>query len=358
MLKKILPLTKKLISIKSTPDNKKALEGILNLALSNLRGYKTEIFERNGFKSALVYNTPKRPEKFRIILNGHLDIIPGKENQYLPRIKGNRLYGVGSMDMKANVACLMTVFKDVADKVNYPLGLQLVTDEEIGGFHGTKYQIEKGVRAEFVVVGESTDLNIKNRAKGILWAKISAKGKTAHGAYPWRGENAIWKMNEFLNCLKRQYPVLKKEKWVTTVNVASIGTGNKALNKIPDNCEVWLDLRYVPEDAKTIMGDLRRLLSGELKMEVVAQEPAMLTDENNPHLQLLKRETERAVGKKVRILSANGSSDARHFTSVNCPGVEFGPVGGGISSDEEWVDVPGLETYCRVLEKFLLEGIS
>ena len=108
------------------------------------------------------------------------------------------------MDMKANVACLMTVFKDVADKVNYPLGLQLVTDEEIGGFHGTKYQIEKGVRAEFVVVGESTDLNIKNRAKGILWAKISAKGKTAHGAYPWRGENAIWKMNEFLNCLKRQ----------------------------------------------------------------------------------------------------------------------------------------------------------
>ena len=214
------------------------------------------------------------------------------------------------------------------------------------------------MRAEFVVVGESTDLNIKNRAKGILWAKISAKGKTAHGAYPWRGENAIWKMNEFLNCLKRQYPVLKKEKWVTTVNVASIGTGNKALNKIPDNCEVWLDLRYVPEDAKTIMGDLRRLLSGELKMEVVAQEPAMLTDENNPHLQLLKRETERAVGKKVRILSANGSSDARHFTSVNCPGVEFGPVGGGISSDEEWVDVPGLETYCRVLEKFLLEGIS
>ena len=33
----------------------------------------------------------------------------------------------------------------MANKVDYPLGLQLVTDEEVGGFNGTKYQIEKAL---------------------------------------------------------------------------------------------------------------------------------------------------------------------------------------------------------------------
>ncbi|MFH0712729.1 MAG: M20/M25/M40 family metallo-hydrolase [Candidatus Jorgensenbacteria bacterium] len=354
MLKKILPLAKKLISMKSTPDDREALEKALNLALSDLKGYTVEKFERRGVKSALIYNTPKRPKKFKVILNGHLDVIPGKENQYLPRIKGNRLYGVGSMDMKANVACLIAVFKEVVKKIDYPLGLQLVTDEEVGGFDGTKYQIEKGVGAEFVIAAESTDFNIKNKAKGILWAKVSAKGKTAHGAYPWRGENAIWKISEFLKNLESHYPVPEKEKWVTTVNVAKIGTNNKAFNKIPDDCEVWLDVRYVPEEGGEIVGNLKKILPKGLKLEVLVKEPALATDAKNPYLRLLKKKTEELTKKRVNVLSANGSSDARHFTLVGCPGVEFGPVGGGIASDEEWVDIPSLEKYSRILADFLV----
>src|SRR3989344_4569440 len=132
MLQSIVSLTEKFISIKSTPENAKALGKILELALSNLKGYRIERFEHNRVKSALIYNSLRRPKKFKIILNGHLDIIPGKEHQYVPRIRGRRLYGVGSMDMKANMACLIMVFKEIADKVNYPLGLQLVTDEEVG----------------------------------------------------------------------------------------------------------------------------------------------------------------------------------------------------------------------------------
>ena len=353
MADKILPLAKKLISIKSTPDNRKALSEALNLVVSELEGYKIEKFERRGVKSILVYNTPKRPKKFKIILNGHLDVIPGKDNQYSPKTKGDRLYGVGSMDMKANVACLIAAFKETANKVDYPLGLQLVTDEEIGGFDGTKYQIEKGVRSDFVIAGESTDFNIKNRAKGVLWAKVSAKGKTAHGAHPWRGENAIRKIEEFLRELGKHYPVPKKESWVTTVNVASITTSNRAFNKVPDDCEVWLDARYVPEDSKKIAGNLKKLLPKGLKMEVITNEPALSTDASDSYLRLLKKKTEQITKKKVKILSANGSSDARHFALVGCPGIEFGPVGGDIASDKEWVSIPSLETYSRILAEFL-----
>ncbi len=355
MLKNILSLTKKLISIKSTFDSPKALEEILELSLLHLKGFTIEQFKKNGVKSILVYNSKTRPKKFKVLLNGHLDVVPGKDYRYIPEIKGNKLYGVGSMDMKASVACLIEVFSYVANQVNYPLGLQLVTDEEIGGYNGTKYQIEKGVRAEFIITGESTSFDIVNKAKGILQVKISAKGKTAHGAYPWAGENAIWKINEFLNALQKKYPIPSQEIWAMTVNVSKIETTNKVFNKIPDDCTAWLDVRFVLEEYNIVKKNLLRLLPKGLTLEIVNDEPALSTDENNEFIKLLTLKTKQVTGNNVRLRGANGSSDVRHFARINCAGIEFGPVGGNIGSDQEWVDIPSLEKYYQTLIIFLLD---
>ncbi len=354
MLDKIVALTKEFVSIKSNSENTAELDKILEIALSNLKGYTIERFENKSVKSALIYNAKKRPSRFRIILNGHLDVVPGKEYQYLPKIRGNRLYGVGSMDMKASVACLIMVFKEVANKVDYPLALQLVTDEEIGGFNGTKHQIEEGVRADFVIAGESTDLQIVNRAKGILQVKISAKGKTAHGAYPWRGKNAIWKMNQLLNSLSKQYPIPSGQEWVTTVNLSRIQTSNMTFNKIPDDCEIWLDIRYVPEEADTIVSSIKALLPKGFKLEIIEKEPALNVDENNQYIQKLKMTGEKVINKKIKLYGAQGSSDIRHFIQVDCSGVEFGAIGEGIGSDHEWIDIDSLEKYRLILRDFLL----
>ena len=139
----------------------------------------------------MIYPQKTRPKKFKIILNAHLDVVSGREEQYKPYEKDGKLFGRGAIDMKGAAAVEILVFKEVAKRVSYPLALQLVTDEEIGGFCGTKYQIEKGVRADFVIAGEPTDFGVNNKAKGIIWLKIKTKGKSAHGAYPWRGKNAL-----------------------------------------------------------------------------------------------------------------------------------------------------------------------
>lgn len=353
MLNKIVTLAKEFVSIKSNSDNTAELDKILEIALSNLKGFTIERFEKKGVKSALIYNAQKRPPKFRVILNGHLDVVPGKDYQYLPKIKGDKLYGVGSMDMKASVACLIMAFEEVANKVDYPLALQLVTDEEIGGFFGTKYQIDKGVKADFVIAGESTGLQIANRAKGILQVKISTKGKTAHGAYPWRGENAIWKMNQFLNILENKYPIPDQEVWKTTVNLSRIETSNQSFNKIPDDCEIWLDIRYIPEETDTVVNNIKELLPQGFKLEVVEKEPALLVDESNRYLKILQRVDEQIIKKKVFFYGAQGSSDARHFTNVNMNGIEFGPIGGDIGSDNEWVSIKSLGTYYKIMCEFL-----
>lgn len=350
----ILSLTKKLIAIKSIPTNTKALEECIRIAVAILKGFTIERFDQNGCKSVLIYNTEKRPKRFKILLNGHLDIIPGKEYQYNPTVKNNRLYGVGVMDMKASVASFIEVFKEIAHKIDYPLGLQLVTDEETGGFSGTKYQIDQGVRADFVIVGETTNFAIENEAKGVLWLKISSRGKTAHGAYPWKGENAIWKMNQLLNRLEKRFPTPQQKQWVTTVNLARITTNNQTFNKIPDHCEAWLDIRYVPGETNTILSAIKKLLPKDFTLEIVMKEPAQFVDEKNQQVKLLQSMGAKTIKKKVSLAQGQGSSDARHFARVKCDAIEFGPIGGGMGEDNEWVDIKSLEQYYEILKKFLL----
>lgn len=349
-----LTLSKKLIALKTDPGNKRELRQALQLVEKELKGFHVERFERNGVVSILVSNTPRRSKRFKVLLNGHLDVIPGKDFQYKPKVVGRRLYGVGSMDMKSNVACLIQAFKESAHKVSYPLGLQIVTDEEIGGFDGTQYQVQQGVRADFVIAGETTQFDIVNQAKGILWLKISCIGQSAHGAYPWRGKNAIVKMNRCLADLLKIFPVPSKQAWKTTINISRIETTNHTFNKVPDRCTAWIDLRFLPSEKATILKRFRAALPRGFSVEVVAHEPALYVDSKNPYVRQLKSITEKITRKKVTCYSAQGSSDARHFTRVGCAGVEFGPIGKGIGTDNEWVSIPSLEQYQRILREFLL----
>lgn len=350
----ILPLSQKLISIKTDPDNKKELNQALDLVVSELKDFTVEVFEKNGYKSILAYHGKVRPEKFKVILNGHLDVIPGKHWQYEAKIEGDKMFGVGSMDMKTNDAVMIEVFKEMAPKLDFALGLQIVTDEEIGGFDGTKYQIEQGVKADFVIAGEATNFDIVNKARGILFLKITAKGKTAHGAYPWRGENAIEKLMDFLNKLKEEIPNPEKEKWETSLNIANIEVENKSFNKIPDIANCLIDIRFVPEDSQTILGRVKKLIPDNFELEIIANESVLFVEEKNYYLQKIKEATKKVLNKESVCYGAFGSSDARFYTEFGMKGVEFGLVGGGIGTDEEWVSIQSSKDFYRVLVEFFL----
>lgn len=354
----ILPLAEKLIQLKTDPDNSSVLLEALDLVATQLEGFTVERFERNGAVSLLAYNSTTRPDKFKVILNGHLDVIPGKDWQYQARIDGDKMYGVGSMDMKANVATMLGAFRDVAPRLDFPLGLQIVTDEEIGGFNGTKYQIEQGVRADFVIAGETTQFNIVNQARGILMLKITAKGHTAHGAYPWRGDNAIEKLMNFLNKLKQIIPNPPEENWQNSLNIANIEVANKSFNKIPDTATCMVDIRFVPDQANTILSKVQAILPKDFELEIVAHEPALFVPENNEYIAKIQQATKKVLGKNSVCYGAFGSSDARFYTQAGMHGVEFGPVGGGIGTDAEWVSIQSLYHYYEILTEFLKKGLA
>lgn len=354
-LEEILTLATNLIKLRSTENNNTALNEAILLAKKYLSQFTHKMFTAHGKPSLLVQNAKPDTTKFKLILNAHLDVVPGNKKQFEPLIKNGKLYSRGSYDMKAAAAVMIVLFKELAQTVNYPFALQLVTDEEIGGYNGTKYQIEKGISADFVIAGKNTNGYIRNKSKSILWIKIKIYGKTAHAAYPWMGENAFRKMYFFLKEVEKKYPIPATDSWKTTINVAKIETQNTAFNKIPDECTAWLDIRVVPEEEQKILGFIKKILPKGSEIIVEVQDKGAYTDPNNSYVLKIKNAVKQITNKKGKLSEVHGASDVRFYNTLgNVPGVEFGPKGSGAHADDEWVDINSLDDYYQILKQFLL----
>ena len=350
----VVTLASQLIALRTDAGQHDVLRAALDRIVHQLPADVTvEWFERNGHHSFLAYAGTTRPDRFRVVLNGHVDVIPGKLHQYQATRVDDRIYGVGALDMKANLSVLCAVFVEMVHQVPYPLALQVVSDEEIGGFDGTMLQIEQGVRADFVISGETTQFSVVNQAKGIVWLKVHAQGVTAHGAYPWRGQNALALLTAAWQRIAETFPVPTTEAWATTVNLARIETSNVAFNKVPDDAHMWLDVRCTPAEAATVIARIRDCVGDSCRIDVITDEPALDVAATHPDIVQLLTSVQAVRGVPAQLHAAMGSSDARHFTRVGCAGVEFGPVGGGIGSDEEWTSVAGLSDYTDILRHFL-----
>lgn len=355
----IIELTKRLMTANSTKDNFEGRAEALTIAERELSEYPIERFESNGYQSILVRNVDKPTKHFKIILNSHLDVVPGNLEQFEPIEKGGKLYGRGAYDAKGSIAVMIILFKYLAKHLPYPIGLQIVTDEEVGGYNGTKYQLEQGVRAEFVVVGEcGSNMRIISQAKGVSWFKLSATGKTAHAAYPWRGDNALSKLHSALTDLQKLFPNPTSEAWVNTLNLAKIETTNKTYNSIPNEATAFIDIRYTNGTPADLFKKLRQALPPEIKIETLLNEPPEYIAPDNRFVLSLQKALTEVTRKKSDLAAVNASSDLRHYNAFGNHGVEFGPVGHAQHMDNESVDIASLETYFSTLETFLIDVID
>lgn len=352
-IEEIVALTEKLIQIPSvTGDTEKSVE-VLQVVKKELADHAVTPFVEHSFPSLLYSN--QNTDKFKVILNAHVDVVPGEPGQFVPEIKDGKLYARGAYDMKGAAAVMIKVFNDLADQVDYPLGLQIVTDEEIAGGSCTLNQLKHGVRTELAVIGEcSSNLDIVHETKGLVQANLVASGTTAHGAYLWRGQNAILKMYEAINIIQQHYPTPKEETNETTINISKIGTSNQTWNKVPEDCVATLDIRFNKNDKDTIVDALKSLLPEGVTLEIEQIRNAHYSDPNSTLIQTLHQVTKEVTGREHKIRNTYGGSDTMFFSQYGCDAVEFGPVGHGQHSGTEWVSIQSLADYYQILKKFLL----
>jgi succinyl-diaminopimelate desuccinylase len=350
-----------LLAVPSTADRPDELRRAVDAVVEFVGpGFAVERFDSRGKPSALCYagGHRRRPE-FRVILNGHLDVVPGTAAQFRPRRAGNRLYARGAQDMKVSALVLAQVFRELAGRLPYPLALQLVADEEVGGQDGTRYQLQQGVTGGFVVIGEHSRLDIVADSKGLLHARLLAGGRGGHGAYPWLGDNALVKLLGTVRALLARYPAPAGEVWRTTVNVARIDTPNRAYNQIPDRAQAWLDIRFPAEDGdlhgrtpEEIAAYLGSYCEPGVAVKVDHVDPPHHADHDGPEISAL-RQAARNQGYPAGFLRKHGAGDGRFYAARGVPAVVFGVGGDGQHGPDEYVDIDTIVPYHRALTEFL-----
>lgn len=361
----IIDFSRQLIRVPSTADNAGARSRVLDMASEQLSGFPSKEFVSNGVKSRLFYNMPDFPGRFRVILNGHLDVVPqqkGDPDLFVPHESNGRLYGRGSGDMKAAVAVQMEVFKELADKVNFPLGLMLVTDEEVGGADGTGYQVSQGVRTDFAIMGEPTNLGICHAMKGRLGLHVVTNSEATHAAYPGRVDASPDEAAAFMVGLRELYPKPPKDNWQTTAAITNFGTttqedeSDTVPNTIPAGAFVKVDVRYIPdESAESVLTRLDAIAGSHTGIEVVQSIPSAYTDPKNPDILGLQNAIRQATGSEPAFARQHGSCDFRYFTAVGDSGVAFGPTANRTHHTAgEYVEIESLFQYQVILEQFLL----
>ncbi|MDQ3740343.1 MAG: M20/M25/M40 family metallo-hydrolase [Actinomycetota bacterium] len=298
-------------------------------------------------------NGPPTPPT--VILHGHIDVVPAHSEQFEPRIEGDRLIGRGAYDMKGGLAAMMCAVRDAAAQDRVRVRFVCVPDEESEDVetHAIDWLVREGLRGDFAITGEPTDLHIGVQAKGVLALRLGVAGTAAHGSTPWLGDNAILKAHDAFRRIET-LPFSRESSDLfdrPSINLARI-EGGDAFNKVPDRCEMDVDIRYLPnQDPGAILAQIREI--PDVVIEKCATWKPAVVSRDNPYVLALREAARRTAGVETLSVGRDGASDATTFLEQGIPAVEFGPVGAGHHGPDEWVSVQSLTSYRHALTDFI-----
>jgi succinyl-diaminopimelate desuccinylase len=350
-LNEIISLLSELIACRSY--TKKNVNNAMERCAERLKswGLTPQIHTNRGYK---ILTTTVGSGNKTIVLNGHLDVVPGEEEQFVPKIEGKKFFGRGSYDMLGAVSAMMSAMKSLSEKkLDCRVVLMLVPTEETDGSIGTQYLIKKGISGDFAICGEPTNLNISIMSKGVLQLRITSFGVSAHGGTPWLGENAILKAQDVFKNIKSLPFTNAKNDYFDgpSINLGKL-YGGDVINRVPDQASMEIDIRYLPgQDVGEIIEQIRSIDSS-LKIEILQMADAVQTDKHNPYIRRLKK-VMRDRGIKSSFIAQHGTADTRFFHEAGIPSVEFGPIGANHHGPDEYVDIMSLMTYRDILMDFI-----
>ena len=291
-----------------------------------------------------------------LVFHGHLDVVPGRAEQFVPRTEGDRLYGRGAYDMKGGLAAMMCAAHDLMGQDRVRVRLVIVPDEESEDIERRSSDdlVRRGYIGDFAITGEPTDLHVGVEAKGVLAMRIEVAGTAAHGSTPWEGDNAVLKAVDVFRQIE-SLPFARESSDLfdrPSINLGRI-LGGDAVNKVPDVCTIDVDVRFLPgQDSDAILAAVNALPDTRV-VKTFRRSPAIVQREN-PFVQVLGASIE-SIAPRARGISVgrDGASDAVCFIDAGVPAVEFGPEGAGHHGPDEWVSIRSLGQYREALVEFV-----
>lgn len=237
-----ITLLQQLIAIPSLSREETVLANFLE-SFIEIKGYVVSRKDNNIWILSPGFD-PSRPT---VLLNSHIDTVKPvagwTREPFKPTIENEKLFGLGSNDAGASVACLLYSFFYLTQKQqSYNLIFSATAEEEISGNNGIESLLQELPKIDFAIVGEPTDMNLAVAEKGLMVLDCIATGKAGHAARN-EGENAIYKALEDVSWFKN-YVFNKKSDLLGEVKmtVTQIEAGTQH-NVVPDKCTFVVDVR-------------------------------------------------------------------------------------------------------------------
>jgi succinyl-diaminopimelate desuccinylase len=348
-----------LVSIPSVSSNTKACKQAIDYIkdLVERKVLKTKLYEKNDVYSLLIAKEIKN--KYEILFNGHLDVVPASDDAFKPRIEkkdGKRImFGRGTSDMKGgNVAVLLAFLEAVEEDLDKDMAVLFSTDEELGGFNGTGYVVEDGLEADILFVPDGgQDWSVCTDEKGVFHIKFEAEGVSAHGSRTWLGDNAILKLiNTYQNMRKlfdeKWGEATTNDNWKPTLNLGALNGGNAA-NKVPNEATMLIDIRYpspvTQDELEQIVKD--SIIDGVTWQAISTGAPLSIDMDNNYLKKWLK------IADVKELEKESGASDGRFFAAKGMDVLLTKPISSEPHIDNEWIDVDDLIKFKDKIKEWL-----
>ncbi len=321
------------------------------------RDIEVQHHDHHGLPVLVAEVGPARQEAPCVVLHGHLDVVPGRPEQFQPRLEDDKLIGRGAYDMKGGLAGMMCALKDAERQDRVRVRLICVPDEESEELdeRATEVAVKRGLGGDFAITGEPTDLHIGVEAKGVLAIRVEVHGRSAHSSTPWLGDNAVLKAVDVFRAIE-SLPFSRTSSEMfdrPSINLGRIHGGD-AINKVPDECTMAVDVRYLPgQDPAEILDEVRSIPGIDVTRTFIW--PPVSVARDDPYVRALREAVGRSTRGEALSVGRDGASDAASFLGAGIPAVEFGPEGGGHHGPDEWVSVASLARYRRALSDFVRE---
>lgn len=288
-----------------------------------------------------------------LMFEGHTDVVTeGDVSQwtYPPfeaRVVDGRMYGRGANDMKGGLVAAICATKAIIEsglKLGGDILVGALCDEE-GRMIGAKHFVAQGWadKVDAAIICEPEENHLCVSQKGVMWMRVTATGKMAHGAMPLTGINSAYPIAAFLIAMQELEAqeiathgcdAFLGQPSITPTILRSPVRGEPQNNVMPAQTEITLDIRLIPGQSpqeleaaiRTICDAVGAKGNVSFDIETLEVRAPTATGRDEPVVQVLDTAYRDLTGKEPIYGGVPGSTDGTILNSLaGVPIVTCGP---------------------------------
>ncbi len=313
-------------------------------------GFERIWFDKMGNIVGQIGNGPKK-----LLYDSHIDTVSigdpaeWKWDPFEGKVENGILYARGACDEKGSTPGMIYGLA-IAHKLGLLKGFTAYyfgnMEEWNDGSAPNAFVETEGIKPDFVVVGEPTKMMVYRGHKGRVEMKVTAKGKSAHAASNFLGDNAIYKMLPVIEAIRDMEPQLGDHEFLGhgRITVTDMEVTTPSINAVPNEAIIYIDRRITwGETPEAVIEQVRQVVGDQpdIKVDLLLYEepsytgfvfplekiyPAWLLEESNPFVQAGVKTAKALWGGEPKTGKWDFSTNGTYWCGkAGIPSIGFGP---------------------------------